>query len=262
MKGGLKEKGLFNKVSTNNHPLISIISCVFNSERFIEKTIKSIINQTYENIEYIIIDGYSIDKTIDIIKKYEDKVAFWQSEPDSGLYDAMNKGIELSSGDYLLFINAGDEIHDNNTIQNTFQKTNNADIYYGETEYIDMNGNILGLRSKITSHKLPQNLSWENFNRGMVVCHQSFIVKKEIAPKYNLQYNFSSDIDWEIRCLKNSKKTINTNLILSRFLEGGMSKKYHLKSLLERYRVLQKHFGFLTNLWNHFRIVGRMLIIR
>ena len=89
-------------------PLISIITVVFNGEKKLEKTISSVINQTYDNLEYIVIDGSSKDGTIDIIKKYEDKINYWVSEKDSGIYEAMNKGILASKGDYINFMNAGD----------------------------------------------------------------------------------------------------------------------------------------------------------
>src|SRR5688572_4810851 len=96
-------------------PLLSIITVVYNGEQLLEKTILSILNQTYTNIEYLIIDGRSKDRTVDIIKKYENKISYWVSEPDKGIYDAMNKGMNAAKGDYIWFINAGDVIHAQNT---------------------------------------------------------------------------------------------------------------------------------------------------
>ena len=99
-----------------NKPLVSIVTVVYNGENFLEETIKSVINQTYENIEYIIIDGGSTDGTVDIIKKYEDKINYWVSEKDAGIYDAMNKGIEAFKGDYINFLNAGDSYVNNEVL--------------------------------------------------------------------------------------------------------------------------------------------------
>lgn len=256
--GGLRIKNGKNKKTETGYPLISIITCVYNNKNFIEKTILSIISQTYENIEYIIVDGNSTDGTCEIIKQYEDKIDYWVSEPDSGVYDAMNKGINLATGDYLLYINSGDEIYSPDTIRKVFKDNNlSADIYYGESLYIGLNGKALGLRSKVTPHQLPESLNWKQFSMGMVVCHQSFIVKKKIVSKYDLRFRCSSDIDWEIKCIKNSNQIINTHLVLSRFLIGGLSKKFHLTSLTERYHLLKRHFGTFSNLVNHFKIAMR-----
>lgn len=106
-EGGLRTQGYFKK-SYEEKPLISVITVVYNGEEFLEKTIQSVINQSYDNVEYIIIDGGSTDATVDIIKKYEDKINYWVSEKDTGIYDAMNKGIKVSMGEGLLFLNAGD----------------------------------------------------------------------------------------------------------------------------------------------------------
>ena len=107
LEGGYNLNG--NRVYDKSKPLLSIITVVFNSEEFIERTIKSILSQTYPNIEHIILDGSSRDKTLDIIRAYSDKIAYWKSEPDNGIYDAMNKAQQFANGDYLLFLNSGDE---------------------------------------------------------------------------------------------------------------------------------------------------------
>src|SRR5690606_2467889 len=99
------------------HPKLSVITIVYNNVKDIERTILSIITQTYDNIEYIIIDGGSTDGTLDIIKKYQHKVSQWVSEPDKGIYNAMNKGLKMSSGDYILFMNSGDEVYDQRTVE-------------------------------------------------------------------------------------------------------------------------------------------------
>ena len=119
-----------------NNPLISIVTVVYNGKVFLEETILSIINQTYKNIEYIIIDGGSTDGTVDIIKKYENKISYWISEKDNGIYDAMNKGIKKSTGEWINFMNAGDLFNDNNVLTNFYNKSlinDNVDFFYSDS---------------------------------------------------------------------------------------------------------------------------------
>ena len=245
-------------------PLISVITVVYNGENVLERTIRSVLQQTYTNIEYLVIDGGSADGTVEVIKKYAAAVRRlnWVSEKDRGIYDAMNKGMKMAKGDYLLFLNAGDELFSPDTLQNIFNPASGIlqDVFYGETMFVDFQGKESGKRSELTPHQLPEKLSWKNLARGMVVCHQSFIVKKSIAPLYNLKYKYTADIDWMIACLKNSKEIVNTNLIVSNFLTGGFSKKNHFSSLMERFTVLQKHFGLIPTLFNHIIILARGIL--
>src|ERR1700761_611826 len=138
------------------NPKLSVITIVYNNVRDIERTMLSVINQTYQNVEYIIVDGLSNDGTLDIIHKYSDKVAKLISEKDEGIYDAMNKGLAAATGDYVIFMNSGDEFYDINTVSNVFASEPGADIYYGETEMINENGENLGQRR----HKAPSQFSW------------------------------------------------------------------------------------------------------
>ena len=227
---------------------ISIITVVYNSESALEKTIESITEQKYKDIEYIIIDGGSTDGTFAIIKKFEKHISFWISEPDKGIYDAMNKGLEKATGDYVWFLNAGDEIYSPDTLSFINTLENDADAYYGEVEYIDEEGKNLGTR---TLKKPPENLSWKDLDKGMVVSHQSIIVKRDRAVYYNLDYKYCSDIDWMIRTLKNCKIILNTNRILSKFLIGGYSKKNIIESNRERYKILRNHFSLFKVLKSH-----------
>jgi glycosyltransferase involved in cell wall biosynthesis len=232
----------------NNHPVISIITVVYNSVDFIEKTILSVINQSYPNVEYLIIDGGSTDGTLNIIAKYKKYIDVLISEPDRGLYDAMNKGIALAKGDYLWFINSGDEVYDLNVLDNVFRGKNKyADFYYGETEIIDTEGKTIGLRR----HRAPRKLSWRTFIWGMKVSHQSMIVKRNIAGLYDLQYRFSADFDWTVKALKKAKSIENTQLILSKFMDGGMTKKNLKSGLKERFRIMKKSYGLIPTVLTH-----------
>jgi glycosyltransferase involved in cell wall biosynthesis len=233
---------------------LTIITITYNAEKVLVSTLKSVFSQTNQNFEYLIIDGASKDNTLDIAKKFGVKNII--SEPDKGIYDAMNKGLELCRGEYIWFMNAGDQLFDNETVARLLKAFElEGDIYYSDTSIVDEQNNTLGLRSEITPHKLPKMLSWQAFKYGMVVCHQSFIVRKTIAPKFILGHHYSADIDWEINCLKVSQKTIFLDFILSKYLTGGFSVKNLKASLLDRFLILKKHFGLVSTVFSHL-IIG------
>jgi len=230
--------------------LFSIITVTYNAVQWLERTIQSVVSQSYPDIEYIVIDGNSTDGTLGIVKKYRSSITHCISEPDKGLYDAMNKGLKLASGDYVWFLNAGDMLYSENTVQEIVNKLNIEnlpDIIYGETKIVDAHNNSLGMRRL----KAPENLSWKSFRMGMLVCHQSFLVKRTIAPLYDLQYRFAADYDWCIRCLKKADNVLNTHLILSQFLEAGLSAANRKAALKERYRIMCENYGKLPTQIRH-----------
>ncbi len=228
-------------------PKVSIITVVYNGEKTLEKTIQSVINQSYKNVEYIIVDGNSNDQTVEIIKKYDQFISIWISEPDNGIYDAMNKGINLASGDYLWFMNSGDEIYNIDTLEETIINNPDADVYYGETIMIDDNGVEIGDRRL----KTPEVLTWKSFEKGMLVSHQSFIVKKALVDNYDTRYKFSSDFKWCLSALKKANKICNTNLILSKFLDGGYTKQNIIPGLKERFKIMVHYYGLFSTLYQH-----------
>lgn len=234
-------------MSTKFHPTLSVITIVYNNVKDIERTLLSVINQDYDAIEYIIIDGGSTDGTVDIIKNYEDKIAKWVSEPDKGIYNAMNKGLKMASGDYILFMNSGDEIYDNSTVSNVFSSEPNADIYYGETEMFNEDWESLGTRR----HKAPEKFTWRSFRYGMSISHQAIYIRREIIEPYNEHYKLSADIDWILKAAKKAKKIVNTHQHVAKYLVGGMSKKRHRESLKERFYIFTEYYGFTANLFNH-----------
>ena len=239
-----------------NKPKISIVTVVFNSEKFIRKTIESVVDQDYDNIEYIIIDGGSTDKTTEIINSYIEHIDTYISETDEGLYDAMNKAMKYVHGDYIMFLNSGDKIYKNNTIGNLFNPLqNNPDIIYGDTILIRADGHETGLRRL----RPPEKLSWKSLQMGMLVCHQSFIVSKEKLLKYNLYHKYSADFDWMIRTLKVSEKIYNSKIIISAFLEGGKTSKTIIPGLLERFRIMTWHYGLIRTIFSHLRILLRFM---
>ena len=237
-------------------PLVSIITVVYNSEKFLEQTILSIIKQRYSHVEYIIIDGGSKDGTVDIIKKHEKSISYWISESDKGLYDAMNKGISKATGDYIWFINSGDRINDSETLQKIFENNEPlADIYYGQTMMIDIDGNEIGSRRL----KPQKKLTWKSLRMGMLVSHQSFIAKKEIVPFYDDKYKFSADYDWMFKLLKKASVIKDTEIVLSKFLDGGLTKQNILPGLKERFKIMCKNFGYIPTILMHFIIGTKFL---
>lgn len=238
------------------HPKISVITVVFNNVRDIGFTLESMASQSYKNVEHIVIDGKSTDGTLEILTKHKEQIDILISEEDQGIYDAMNKGLKLATGEYVLFLNSGDAFYDENTLSDIFSNSEGADIYYGETKLIDENRNIIGDRR----HKTPEKFTWRSFGRGMNICHQAIYIKRSIAPEYDLQYKISADIDWVIRAAKKAKTCVNTRMYTTRYLVGGLSKQRHKEGLKERYIILKKHYGFLPNLWNHGVITLRYIL--
>jgi glycosyltransferase involved in cell wall biosynthesis len=228
-------------------PILSVITIVYNNVNDIERTMLSVLGQTYPNIEYILIDGLSKDGTLDVIKRYEKRIAKFISEKDDGIYDAMNKGLELATGDFVIFMNSGDEFYDAETV---FATAPDADIYYGETEMIDSDGQSLGQRR----HTAPEQLTWRSFKFGMSVSHQAIYIKQDLLEPYDDQYELSADIDWIIRAAKKAKKIVNVNRYVAKYLVGGMSKTRHSQSLMERFDIMKKHYGLLPTILNHFVI--------
>lgn len=228
-------------------PILSVITIVYNNVKDIERTILSVVGQTYQNIEYIIVDGLSTDGTLDVIHKYENRISRIISEQDEGIYDAMNKGLAAAKGDYVIFMNSGDEFFDAETVTAVFASADNADIYYGETEMIDAHGRNLGQRR----HKAPKRFNWRSFKYGMSVSHQAIYIKRTLTEPYDRQYQLSSDIDWILRIAKKAKTIVNVNRYVARYLVGGMSKKKHKQSLVERFNIMKKHYGLLPTVFNH-----------
>jgi glycosyltransferase involved in cell wall biosynthesis len=227
-------------------PKLSVITIVYNNVRDIERTMLSVINQTYPNIEYIIVDGLSTDGTLEIIKKYAGKIKLI-SEKDEGIYDAMNKGLAIATGDYVLFMNSGDELYTRDTVSKVFATADDADIYYGETEMIDENGQSLGQRR----HKAPANFTWRSFKYGMSVSHQAIYIKRSLTEPFDPKYHLSADIDWIIRAAKKAKKIVRVDGYVAKYLVGGISKHKHKQSLLERFDIMKQYYGLVPTLFNH-----------
>ncbi|MCT7489225.1 glycosyltransferase [Aliarcobacter cryaerophilus] len=257
-EGGLRTKGYFKK-SFDDKPLISIITVVFNGEKYLEETIQSVINQTYDNVEYIIIDGGSTDVTLDIIKKYEDKIDYWVSEKDSGIYDAMNKGIQVSQGEIIGVVNADDYLYLDTilSIANLYYKYQ-FDYTYGTLDYIDEEGNKLYEISSIGLN----NIKYKIF-KHMPYLHPTMFISKKVYQKigvYNIKYKLSGDYDFVLRLIKN--KYQGTKLIFKTgcFRVGGASGG--IKTLKENYDLLLEHKESFFLVWLNTFILKVKLKIR
>lgn len=239
-------------------PKISIITIVYNNVRDIEYTIRSVMKQTYPNIEYIVIDGLSTDGTLDVLLKYKEEITTLVSEPDKGIYDAMNKGLALATGEYVLFLNSGDELYEDMTLEKVISSGDNADIYYGETKLIREDREVIGDRR----HKTPERFDWKSFKYGMNVCHQAIYIRRSLTSPYDTQYKLSADIDWVIKAAQKAEKIVNVRQYVAKYLVGGMSQQRHKESLKERYAIFKKYYGTVPNLVNHGVIAVRLLLHR
>lgn len=239
-------------------PKLSVITIVYNNVRDIERTIKSVLNQSFKDIEYLVIDGGSTDGTMEIISKYKGVVTKIISEPDGGIYFAMNKGLALATGDYVLFMNSGDEIYDMQTVELVFKSTTDADMYYGETEMYNDDWQSLGRRR----HKIPKEFTWRSFKYGMSISHQAIYLRKAIIEPFDVSYKYSADIDWILKAAKKATKITRFDGYVAKYLVGGISKKKHRESLMERYQILKKYYGFLPNLFSHFTIAINLVWYR
>jgi glycosyltransferase involved in cell wall biosynthesis len=246
---------------TAMHPTIqvSVITVVYQAEALIERTLSSICSQDLrKQLQIVLVDGGSKDNTVALASKWLNDTDILISEPDKGIYDAMNKGLKAAQGSYVIFINAGDELFEPTTLSNMLGQMENVDVYYGETAIVDEQGRIKGSR-RLTP---PKNLNWRSFQFGMCVSHQSILAKRVLCPYYDLHYRISADIDWTIRLLRNCQTSCYTTAFVSKFLEGGVSSSRRKQGLKERWEILSKHYGTFRNMANHCWILVRFVLHR
>ena len=243
----------------NDQLFISIVTVVYNGEKFLEKTIQSVINQTYKNIEYIIIDGNSTDTTIDIIKKYENQISYWVSEPDSGIYDAMNKGAKIATGDFINFLNADDILLGNLAIENIVKSiTEKYYLYYSRASITSDKVSWIYPNMEVKDYKKWLNLNLPN--------HQTMFFPKSFYKKYSydLRLHIGADDDYKLFALKNYDVKF-IDLILVEFKRGGVSSN-HKSFKLFRQRLKEsfirnfKHRRYVRFILDPFKLVVMFLI--
>ncbi len=234
-EGGLRARSKFSKKSQPGMPLITIISVVYNGAEQVEQTILSILNQSYENIEYIVIDGGSTDKTLDIIRKYDAKIAYWTSEPDRGIYDAMNKGIRLASGDWINFMNAGDDFYQTDVVERVAAAAESgaADLIYGDCEM------IYGPASSFVWQAGRLESLWT----GMMFRHQSLFARSSVCKRYqfDLDFKIGADFAFIYTCYRNNLRFQNLNFIISSARLGGISDIHLIAGIKDMRRAVARH---------------------
>lgn len=212
-------------------PTISIVTVCYNAADTIEETIKSVLNQTYDNVEYLIIDGGSTDRTVDIIKKYDDRISYWISEPDKGIYDAMNKGIAIASGDYIGFINSGDKYADRHVIALVVEQLLNTapDIIYGDIVLKYSFG-------RYYTKPLPLN----TFKTGFPFSHPSSFVRLQLLKNelFDTSYKIVADYNFFLKMYDNHKEFVYFSTPIAEFeAETGVSSMNVLPTFIEISKV-------------------------
>ncbi len=243
-------------MSSNLPASVTVVTVVYNGAAVVERTMRSVSEQSWPHVHHLVIDGASKDDTLEIVHRFARPQLKVVSEKDKGIYDAMNKGISQADGDYIVFMNAGDEFYSNDVLEKLLSRNDHADFYYGNTMVVDDHGKELGDRRL---HP-PTNLSWKSLKFGMCVSHQSILVKRKMAVDYDLKFKISADIDWTIRVLKNAKTIVNSEMYVSKFLRGGVSSSRRREGLKERFQIMIKHYGLFSTIVNHAYITFRFIV--
>jgi glycosyltransferase involved in cell wall biosynthesis len=260
---------------------ITYVTITYNAAAVLQRTLDSVLVQDYPDIVHLIIDGASTDGTLAMVQDYIERSnaadnghrVQVSSEPDKGIYDAMNKGLRSLDGDYVCFLNAGDFLPSPDTVsrivgmlqgQCSMSNGSMPAVLYGDTDIVDGEGRFLHHRRLAP----PENLTWKSFRRGMLVCHQAFYARTDfaIATPYDQQYRYSADVDWCIRVMKAAAKEnvplLNLHMVVASYTKEGQTTLHHRESLWERYRVMEHHYGRIQTFFLHCWFVVRSVILR
>ena len=234
----------------------TIVTCTYNAAGTLAATLESVAWQTEQPLEHIVMDGASPDGTAEIARAFKERhrAGYLRvvSEPDKGLYHAMNKGLEEARGDYLVFLNAGDTLPSPGTLATLSalaEDSGTPGVLYGNTDIVDASGKFVRHRRLSP----PARLTWKSFRQGMLVCHQAFYARTDIAcsTPYDTRYRFSADFDWCVRVLKKAGSATGTEAVVANYLEEGLTTQNHRKSLAERFRIMCRHYGIATTAAMH-----------
>ncbi len=241
------------------NPTFSIITVTWNAQDVIAPTLQSVREQQCPDFEYLVIDGASTDNTLRMVNEAAIPGTRIISEPDQGLYYAMNKAIAQARGRYLVWMNAGDAFAAPNSLGRLAQAAqDNPGVIYGQTQLVDSGRRVVGMRH-LTA---PERLSAKSFERGMLVCHQAFVARRDLCPPYDVRYRYSADYDWCIRVLQQSPANayVGPEPLVSFLSDGGLTVKNHRRSLRERYRIMCQHYGTATAVLRHLSFVPRAVL--
>ena len=239
-------------------PLFSIITVTYNAAETLPATLASVKEQSCKLYEYIVMDGVSKDNTVQLATDANIPNARIISSPDKGLYDAMNKAIDVATGEYLIFLNAGDAFHSPDTLQKIADVIMNHDfpgIVYGQTQLVNANRQRIGDRH-LTA---PEELTLKSFAEGMLVCHQAFIALRRIVGQYDLRYRFSADYEWCIRCLQHSRNNVYIPHTIIDYLSEGLTTANRKASLKERFKIMCYYYGTIPTVLRHLKFIPRFL---
>lgn len=239
-------------------PLFSIITVTYNAAETLPATLASVKEQSCKLYEYIVMDGVSKDNTVELANNANIPNARIISSPDKGLYDAMNKAIDIATGEYLIFLNAGDAFHSPDTLQKIADVIMNHDfpgIVYGQTQLVNTKRQRIGDRH-LTA---PEELTLKSFAEGMLVCHQAFIALRRITGHYDLRYRFSADYEWCIRCLQHSRNNIYIPQTIIDYLSEGLTTANRKASLKERFKIMCYYYGTIPTILRHIKFIPRFL---
>lgn len=238
LEGGLRTKGLFKKHEANR-PLVTVITVVFNGEGDLEKTLLNVLDQTYNNVEYIVVDGGSTDGTLDIIRKYDHAIDYWVSEKDGGIYDAMNKGIRLATGNWINFMNSGDLFYENTTLDKIeFRYRPNFSILYGDIQ-------TFSKRNQFNVRKVSGSVSVQNLVMKMPICHQSMFVTLQSFKHIGLfdtNYKICADHDWLVKALLAGQQASYVKECIALCNLDGVSSTSIFQRKRERLAIALIHF--------------------
>ena len=256
----------------------TVVTITFNAEAVLKRTLQSVLQQTHEDVEHLIIDGASTDGTLRLAEQYKTESdasarshkVIIRSEPDDGIYHAMNKGLTQASGDYILYLNAGDSFPQADTLEqvahrcrlNELPSDELPAVLYGNTDIVDAEGRYLHPRRL----QPPAQLTWRSFRHGMLVCHQAFYARTDIAKnlQYDTRYRYSADVDWCIRVMREADRLslplCNIGIVVANYMEQGTTTRHHRESLRERFKVMAHHYGYPSTLAMHAWFAVRGLI--
>jgi len=251
--------------------LITYVTVTYNAANVLQRTLDSVLAQDYPDIVHLIIDGDSKDGTQEMVNDYIERSnesgnghrIQLMSEPDKGIYDAMNKGLRSLDGDYVCFLNAGDFLPASDTVSRIAAAVAESypAVLYGDTDIVDGEGHFLRHRRLAP----PENLTWKSFRHGMLVCHQAFYARTDfaIATPYDQQYRYSADVDWCIRIMKAADKESvplqNLHMVVANYTEEGQTTLHHRESLWERFHIMTRHYGWLSTIAMHLWFIVRSL---
>lgn len=235
-------KQIDNEQNRNRNLKITIITVVFNNKEGLEKTIKSVLSQKNKTFEYIVIDGGSTDGTVDVINKYENIIDYWISEPDKGIYDAMNKGAKEATGDYLYFLNSGDYFYDNKVLTKIVNILIKEDIDLVAGRVIALYNDYY-VYSRLYSHSKNCQIKM----KGWMPSHQGMFVKKTWLEKFggfDIDYQSAADFDFFCKLYKLGGHCKFVDNGIAYISTGGFGSNKKIK-YREKYSIIKKHFGVL-----------------